>query len=116
MCSAARDALQGSFGAEVTLLISQEKLDAPKGACGLNPNAKTVWVTLAAVARQLLIAWGEKWRKLCPAHLVASALVEAVIRGKVSVATVVPAGLAVAKTEKALAEQRDAMMQAWLRC
>ena len=71
-------------------------------------------MTLAAVARQLMIAWGEKWRKLCPAHLVASALVEAVIRGKVSVATLVPTGLlAAAKSAKALAEQRDAMMQAW---
>ena len=87
LCTAARSALRGPFGAEVTLLISQEKLDAPKGTCGLSPNARTVWQTLASVAKQLLVAWGEKWRKLCPAHCVASALVVAVLRGTVSVAT-----------------------------
>ena len=69
--------------------------------------------TLASVAKQLLVAWGEKWRKLCPAHCVASALVVAVLRGTVSVATFVPTRLVVPKTAAAMAEQRDAVMQAW---
>ena len=34
LCSAARGALQGSFGAEVTLLISQEKLGTPRKVRG----------------------------------------------------------------------------------
>ena len=113
LCAAARNAMQGRHGADITLLLSQEKLDTPKGACGLSPNTRTVWQALAAVARQLLLAWGEKWRKLCPAHIMAIVLVEAVLRGKVSVAMLVPARLGAPKTAAAMLEQRDAVMQAW---
>ena len=84
-------AVTGEFGAQITLLIHQEKLDAPRGAM-LSLNAKAVWGTLADVAHQLLIAWGERFRKLCPEDIDASALVTAACRGKLSVATLVPAG------------------------
>ena len=59
------------------------------------------------------MARGEKFRKLCPAYLEASALIVAVSHGKLSVATLVPAGVAAAKSATALAAQCDAMMQAW---
>ena len=42
LLSAASDAVMGEFGAQITLLIHQEKLDAPRGAI-LSPNAKAVW-------------------------------------------------------------------------
>jgi hypothetical protein len=118
LCSAARDTLQpGPLRRGGYAPHQPGEARRSKRCVWAEPerdtNARSVWVTLAAVARQLMMAWGEKWRKLCPAHLEASALVVAVIRGKVSVATLVPTGLAVAKSAKALAEQRDAMMQAW---
>ena len=69
--------------------------------------------TLADVARQLLIAWGERFRKLCPAGIEVGALVTAVSRGKLSVATLVPAGVAAAKSSKAPAELSEAVLRAW---
>ena len=113
LVNAARNAMQGPNGADITLILSQEKLDAPKGAWGLSPNTRTVWTALATLAKQLVLAWGEKWRKLCPAHITAIPLVEAVLRGKVTVASLVPARLAAPTTAAARLEQRDAVMTAW---
>ena len=62
--AAASAAVTGEFGAQITLLIHQEKLDAPCGGAHSTTNGKLVcdvWATLADVARQLMIVWGECW-------------------------------------------------------
>ena len=112
LCEAVRGAVTGAFGAQITLLIHQEKLDAPKGAV-LSSNAKSVWGTLAEVARQLLVAWEEHFRKLMPAGVEPLALITAVSRSKLMVAAMVPAGLVSSKAAKAPMELREAVMRAW---
>ena len=72
--------MTGKFGAQITLLIHQEKLDAPRGGAHSTTHGKLVWTTLADVARQLMLVWAERFRKLCPAGVEAAALVTAVPR------------------------------------
>ena len=44
--AAASAAVTGEFGAQITLLIHQEKLDAPRGGAHSTTNSKAVWGTL----------------------------------------------------------------------
>jgi hypothetical protein len=96
---AAAAAVTGQFGAQISLLIHQEKLDAPTGAT-LTSNGSRVWSTLADVARQLRAAWEELFRKLLPADVDAAGLVLAVCCGRLTVAAMVRAGMLSAKSAK----------------
>ena len=72
-----------------------------------------MWGTLAEVARQLLVAWEEHFRKLVPAGIESYALVTVVCRGKLTVAAMVPAGMVSSKSAKAPAELREVVLQVW---
>ena len=56
-------AVTGPFGAQISLVMHQENLSAPKGAA-LTTNGSRVWGTLAEVARTLRLCWEEHFRKL----------------------------------------------------
>ena len=56
---------------------------------------------------------GALLEKLCPAGVEAAALVAVVCRGKLTVATLVPPGLASAKSAAGQAARGEAMMRAW---
>jgi hypothetical protein len=86
-----RGAVTGEYGAQVALLIHQEKLDVPKGMV-MTPNARAVWGALAEVARQLAMARAERFRKLLPPGVEVAALIAAMCSSKLTVAVMVPAG------------------------
>ena len=109
---AARGAVEGPYGPTVAFMLSQEKLDAPKGAM-LSSNAAQAWTQLGDVGRQLLAVRAERFRKKLPPGVDVKALVAAVTCGKLTVAAMVPAKMLASKSSKAPAELREAIMRAW---
>ena len=101
-----------AYGADISLLLHQEKLDTPKGAT-VSHNASRVWALLFGVAQRLREAVTSHYRKLLPKNLDAAKLVQAVACGKLTVAEMVPAALTASKSPKAAGETRDAVLRAW---
>jgi hypothetical protein len=101
------------YGADISLLLHQEKLDVPKGATVTN-HASRVWTLLYAVAQRQRDAIVSHFTEVMPVDLDIARLVQAVACGKLSVEVMVPKAIASAKSSvKAVADTRDAVMQAW---
>jgi hypothetical protein len=106
-------ALLGPYGSDIALIMNQEKLEPPKGAT-ISPSASRVWSLLCTAAQRLREAVMLHYRKLLPDGIKAEALVTALACGKLTVALMVPAAAtAAAKSDKAAAEVRMALMRAW---
>ena len=102
----------GVFGADVTMILHQEKLgNVPTGAGIASAPAMRVWRVMNAVMPRLLHARTPHNAKLCPNGMDAGTAIRAIGQGKLTVEAL--AGVAVLVKKMSAVELRTAGLRSW---